>query len=104
MMSYSWGILSGSFLAPYMLSLYLKFINKKGAFSSMIVGFVVAFVPAASMLINQVLPNVTIFATLKAYGPQFAVAAMILSFIVCIVVSKLTKKVDYSDFYKKAEI
>ena len=104
MMSYSWGILSGSFLAPYMLCLYLKFINKKGAFASMIVGFIVAFIPAGSMLINQVLPNVEIFATLKTYGPQFAVGAMILSFIVCILVSKLTKKEDYTKFYKKAEI
>ena len=87
-----------------MLPLYLKFINKKGAFASMIVGFIVAFIPAGSMLINQVLPNVEIFATLKTYGPQFAVGAMILSFIVCILVSKLTKKEDYSEFYKKAVI
>ncbi len=104
MMSYSWGILSGSFLAPYMLSLYIKSINKVGAFSSMISGFVIAFIPAGSMLINQIAPNIQIFATLKNFGPQFAVAAMIVSFIVCIVVSKLTKKVDYSEFYKKAEI
>ena len=104
MMSYSWGILSGSFLAPYMLSLYLKFINKKGAFASMIVGFVVAFIPACSMLINPIVPNVALLKTLVGYGPQFAVAAMIVSFIVCILVSKLTKKEDYSEFYKKAEI
>ncbi len=104
MMSYSWGILSGSFLAPYMLSLYIKSINKTGAFSAMISGFVIAFVPAGSMLINQIAPKVEIFAILKAYGPQFAVGAMIVSFVVCIIVSKLTKKIDYSEFYKKAEI
>lgn len=104
MMSYSWGILSGSFLAPYMLSLYLKFINKAGAFSSMIVGFIVAFVPAGSMLINQIAPNIATFKTLSSYGPQFAVVAMLVSFVVCITVSKLTKKEDYTEFYEKAEI
>lgn len=30
MMSYSWGIISGSFLAPYALSLYWKGINRRG--------------------------------------------------------------------------
>lgn len=104
MMSYSWGILSGSFLAPYMLSLYLKFINKKGAFASMISGFVIAFIPAGSMLISEIAPNISVFKTLAGLGPQFAVAAMVVSFTVCIIVSKLTKKVDYSEFYKKAEI
>lgn len=29
MMSYSWGILSGSFLAPYLISLYWKGINRR---------------------------------------------------------------------------
>ena len=104
MMSYSWGILSGSFLAPYMLSLYLKFINKAGAFSSMIVGFIVAFVPAGSMLINQIAPNIELFKTLAGFGPQFAVIAMMASVVVCILVSKLTKKEDYKEFYEKAEI
>lgn len=104
MMSYSWGILSGSFLAPYMLALYCKFINKKGSYAGMLTGFCVAFVPCGSMLINQVLPEIQVFKTLATFGPQFAVGAMILSFIVCIIVSKLTKKEDYSEFYKKAEI
>ena len=42
MMSYSWGILSGSFLAPYMISLYWKGINRAGAWAGMIGGLVVA--------------------------------------------------------------
>ena len=32
-----------------------------------------------------------IFSTLAGYGPQFAVGAMILSFVVCIVVSIISK-------------
>lgn len=33
MMSYSWGILSGSFLAPYAIALYWKGINRTGAWA-----------------------------------------------------------------------
>ena len=39
MMSYSWGIISGAFLAPYLLSLYWKGINRAGAWAGMIGGF-----------------------------------------------------------------
>ena len=38
MMSYSWGIISGSFLAPYVISLYWKGINRAGAWAGMIGG------------------------------------------------------------------
>ena len=38
MMSYSWGIISGSFLAPYLLSLYWKNMTKNGALAGIIVG------------------------------------------------------------------
>ena len=31
MMSYSWGIISGSFLAPYVVALYWKRMNRSGA-------------------------------------------------------------------------
>lgn len=48
MMSYSWGIISGSFLAPYLLSLYWKGINRAGAWAGMLGGFLIAFVPAAA--------------------------------------------------------
>ena len=46
MMSYSWGIISGSFLAPYLLSLYWKGINRAGAWAGMLGGFLTAFLPA----------------------------------------------------------
>ena len=39
MMSYSWGIISGAFLAPYLLSLYWKGINRAGAWAGMLGGF-----------------------------------------------------------------
>ncbi len=48
MMSYSWGILSGAFLAPYVLTLYWKGVNRAGAWAGMMGGFLTAFVPAAA--------------------------------------------------------
>ena len=51
MMSYSWGILSGAFLAPYVLTLYWKGINRAGAWAGMLGAFLTAFVPAAAGLI-----------------------------------------------------
>ena len=78
MMSYSWGIISGSFLAPYLLSLYWKGINRTGAWAGMLGGFLTAFLPAA--LSGFTTPD----------GPLFACLAMVVSFALCFVGSKLT--------------
>lgn len=77
MMSYSWGIISGSFLAPYMLSLYWKGTNKAGAWAGMLGGFLTAFIPAVASGFTT--PN----------GPLYACIAMVLSFILCFAVSKI---------------
>ncbi len=76
MMSYSWGIISGSFLAPYLLSLYWKGINRAGAWAGMLGGFLTAFLPAA--LSGFTTPD----------GPLYACLAMALSFVLCFVGSK----------------
>lgn len=75
MMSYSWGILSGAFLAPYLLSLHWRGINRAGAWAGMLAGFLTAFVPAAASGFTT--PD----------GPLFACLAMALSFVLCIAVS-----------------
>lgn len=77
MMSYSWGIISGSFLAPYLLSLYWKGINRAGAWAGMLGGFLTAFLPAA--LSGFTTPD----------GPLYACLAMLVSFTLCFVGSKL---------------
>jgi SSS family solute:Na+ symporter len=77
LMSYSWGIISGSFLAPYVLLLYSKKINKAGAWAGMLGGFLIAFVPAAASGFTT--PD----------GPIYACAAMAGSFVLCLFVSKL---------------
>ncbi len=78
MMSYSWGIISGSFLAPYLLSLYWKGINRAGAWAGMLGGFLTAFLPAA--LSGFTTPD----------GPLYACLAMGISFALCFAVSRLT--------------
>ena len=97
MMSYSWGILSGSFLAPYLLTLYWKGINRAGAWAGMLGGFLTAFVPAAASGFTT--PN----------GPLFACLAMVVSLGLCFVVSLLAKALGWKAggenpaFYKKTE-
>lgn len=78
LMSYSWGIISGSFLAPYLLLLYSKKVNKAGAWAGMIGGFLIAFVPAAASGFTT--PN----------GPIYACLAMGVSFLLTMAVSRLT--------------
>ncbi|MDY6017791.1 MAG: sodium:solute symporter family protein [Oscillospiraceae bacterium] len=93
MMSYSWGIISGSFLAPYVIALYWKKMNAKGAWAGILGGFVVAVIPAAAKIATSFTENATVV-MLANKGPVFAVAAMILSVALCFVVSLVTKSAN----------
>ncbi|NMP38300.1 MAG: sodium:solute symporter family protein [Clostridiales bacterium] len=90
MMSYSWGIISGSFLAPYMLALYRKKMNLKSAWSGVITGFVIALFPAACRILTICGSTADAVVSLAGKGPVFACAAMIASIIVCLIVSSAT--------------
>lgn len=94
MMSYSWGILSGSFLAPYAIALYWKGINRAGAWAGMIGGFVVAAPPVVCKLL---FPNATLpwLGKVADCGPHFACAAMILSFALCLIVSVIARRAGW---------
>lgn len=92
MMSYSWGIISGSFLAPYVLALYCKWLNKSGAWSGMIVGFVIAIIPAGCKILNLCGVGNDVVVKLMAQGPLFACIAMLASILACLLVSKITQK------------
>ena len=93
LMSYSWGIISGSFIGPYVLLLYTKKVNKVGAWCGMIVGFSTSFIPAA----------ISGFTTPD--GPLYACLAMIASFVVTVVMSAVSRKLklkgseDNDEFY-----
>lgn len=110
MMSYSWGIISGSFMAAYLLPLYCKRINRIGAFASVASGFAIAVVPAFSkcVLLAAGSPQnaegaLKTFSDLASKGPLFACIAMAVSLVVCFAVSLLTpqnlEKCDTDYFY-----
>ena len=112
MMSYSWGIISGSFLAPYALSLYFKKLNKAGAWAGMIGGFVVALPPVICKLFAN---DVTLsafgldFGKVMDMGAHFACLSMIVSIILCVVVSLITSKTkqsseEYTKFYEAIKV
>ena len=103
MMSYSWGIISGSFLAPYVVALYWRGMNKAGAWASILGGFCVAIVPAACKIISYFTDS-TAVNTLANKGPVFAVAAMLislaLSFVVSLAFSDSADKEKTAFFYE----
>lgn len=96
MMSYSWGIISGSFLAPYLLSLYWKRLNRTGAWIGMLVGFFTAIIPATSKIVSLIMGDSTpeVFKFLLSKGAEFAVVAMVLSLIACFICGWLFKHKD----------
>ncbi len=95
MMSYSWGIISGSFLAPYVIALYWRGVNRVGAWAGILGGFCLALIPAASKILT-LLPFVSdssgVIQKLASYGPQFAVGAMLLSTLLCWTVSLIARR------------
>ncbi len=77
LMSLSWGVIAGSFMAVYIYSLYWKGTTLAGAVAGMFTGFTTA---------------ITLFFVLgPANSPMASSAAMILPFLVIPVVSKFTK-------------
>lgn len=104
MMSYSWGILSGSFLAPYLLTLYWKGINRAGAWAGMIGGFLIALPPVIGKLFCPTVP-LGVFGPIADMGAHFACVSMIVSFGLCFVVSKIAAAAKWKsslpnpDFY-----
>lgn len=105
MMSYSWGIISGSFLAPYVVALYWKKINTKGAWAGILGGFIVAIIPAAAKILTSFTSNETVV-MLAGKGPVFACAAMLISLALCFAVSAVTKSdnAKETDFFYNGEV
>lgn len=105
MMSYSWGIISGSFLAPYVVALYWKGINTKGAWAGILGGFFIAVIPAAAKILTSFTANETVI-MLAGKGPVFACIAMVASLALCFAVSAVTKTVNAkeTEFFYNGEI
>ncbi len=107
LMSYSWGILSGSFLAPYALALYFKRINRAGAWTGMLGGFIIAALPVAAKLVFNGWQAPFGLGPMMNQGPLFACVAMVVSALLCFggsaVASRLGRAQDASFFYQKAK-
>ena len=94
-MSFSWGIVSGTFIGPYIWGIYSKKVTKIGAWAGMIAGFCTVALPTIIIAVQ----NGSIPAAAK-FSPQMGVSAMAVSLIVVPIVSAFTKKYD-DKFLKK---
>lgn len=92
MMSYSWGIISGSFLAPYAISLYCRKINRTGAWWGMSAGFVIAALPVVAKLFIPSWQAPFGLGAMMNQGPLFACLAMVLSIVFCFVGSAVASR------------
>lgn len=88
LMSFSWGVVSGCFIGPYIWGLFSKKITKIGALSGMLAGLLT--VGGATLVITLT----DSFSAAAAKSPEMGVAAMAVSMVVVPVVSLITKNKD----------
>ena len=88
LMSFSWGVVSGCFIGPFIWGLFSKKITKAGAFAGMIAGLLT--VGIATLVITLT----SSFSAAAASSPEMGVCAMAVSIIVVPIVSAFTKKPD----------
>ena len=86
LMSFSWGIVSGCFIGPYIWGIFSKRINKIGAFAGVISGLLTVGISTLVITLNSS------FSAAASKSPEMGVAAMAVSFVVVPVVSLLTRK------------
>ncbi len=85
LMSFSWGIVSGCFIGPYIWGLFSKRITRIGAYAGIIAGLLT--VGGATLVISLI----SGFGAAASKSPEMGVAAMAVSVIVVPLVSLLTK-------------
>ena len=88
LMSFSWGIVSGCFIGPYIWGLFCKRITKVGAFSGMIAGLLTVGVLTLMITLDSG------FSVAASKSPEMGVAAMAVSLVVVPLVSIFTKQND----------
>ena len=88
LMSFSWGLVSGCFIGPYIWGLFSKRITKIGAWAGVLSGLIT--VGGATLVISL---N-SGFSAAAARSPEMGVAAMAVSMIVVRVISLFTKNKD----------
>ena len=85
LMSFSWGLVSGCFIGPYIWGLFSKKITKVGAYAGILSGLLT--VGGATLVITLT----DSFSVAASKSPEMGVVAMAISMIVVPVVSLLTK-------------
>ncbi|MBR6562896.1 MAG: sodium:solute symporter family protein [Clostridia bacterium] len=88
LMSFSWGIVSGCFIGPYVWSLFSKRITKYAAYAGIVSGLLTVGVSTLVISLNSG------FASAAAKSPEMGVAAMAISFVIVPLVSALTQNSD----------
>lgn len=96
-MSFSWGIVSGCFIGPYIWGIYSKKTTKAGAWAGMVLGFLT--IAAATVILTAVNAgsSATVYEAFKLAAkkaPEMGVAAMAVSVAAVPIVSAFTKKYD----------
>jgi len=88
LMSFSWGVVSGCFIGPYIWGLFSKKITMIGAYAGVLSGLLT--VGGATLVISLQ----SGFSSAAARSPEMGVAAMAVSLVVVPVVSLLAKNKD----------
>ncbi len=86
LMSFSWGIVAGCFIGPFIWGLYWKGVTRAGAWAGVLSGICVVL---GLVIYNSAQVG---FDAAKSMAPQFGVAAMAVSVIIVPLLSLFTKK------------
>ena len=85
LMSFSWGVVAGCFIGPYIWGLFSKRITRIGAYAGILSGLLVVGGATLVISLNDG------FSAAAAKSPEMGVAAMAVSFVIVPLVSLLTK-------------
>jgi len=88
LMSFSWGLVSGCFIGPYIWGLFSKKITKIGAYAGILSGLLTVGISTLVISLNSG------FSAAAAKSPEMGVAAMAISLVVVPLVSAFTKVKD----------
>ncbi len=88
LMSFSWGVVSGCFIGPYIWGLFSKKITKAGAYAGVLSGLLTVGIATLVITLNSD------FSAAAAKSPEMGVSAMAISMIVVPLVSAFTKVKD----------